>query len=172
MVALIHRKGNLTAKFIPGGAGPFPFAGIVPAFGNIAEPLHKFDIERAVYAQIFRMILERGVDPNLVGRFGYRLAHHLAACGIVWNEPIMSEAERVEFATILLDHGADLDVVDELLQSSPLGWAARWGKYDLARLYLERGADPTLAGESWATPLAWAEKKGYTDIADLIKRYL
>ena len=48
----------------------------------------------------------------------------------------------------------------------------RWGKYDLARLYLERGADPTLAGADWATPLAWAEKKGYGDIADLIKRYL
>ena len=137
------------------------------------NPHRKFrDFERAVYPQIFRMILERGVDPNLVGRFGYRLAHRLAACGIVWNEPIISEPERVEFATILLDHGAALDVVDELLQSSPLGWAVRWGKYALARLYLDRGADPTLAGEDWATPLAWAEKKGYTDIADLIKRYL
>ncbi len=137
------------------------------------NPHRKFrDFERALYPQIFRMILERGVDPNLVGRFGYRLAHRLAACGIVWNEPIMSEPERVEFATILLAHGAALDVVDELLQSSPLGWAVRWGKYDLARLYLDRGADPTLAGEDWATPLAWAEKKGYTDIADLIKRYL
>lgn len=137
------------------------------------NPHRKFrDFDRAVYPEIFRMILERGVDPNLAGRFGYRLAHRLAACGVVWNEPIMSEAERVAFATILLEHGADLNVVDELLQSSPLGWAARWGRYDLARLYLEQGADPILAGEEWATPLAWAEKKSNTDIADLIKRYL
>ena len=137
------------------------------------NPHRKFrDFDRAVYPEIFRMILERGVDPNLAGRFGYRLAHRLAACGVVWNEPIMSEAERVAFATILLEHGAVLNVVDELLQSSPLGWAARWGRYDLARLYLEQGADPILAGEEWATPLAWAEKKSNTDIADLIMRYL
>jgi len=137
------------------------------------NPHRKFrDFDRAVYPEIFRMILERGVDPNLAGRFGYRLAHRLAACGVVWNEPIMSEAERVAFATILLEHGADLNVVDELLQSSPLGWAARWGRYDLAQLYLEQGADPILAGEEWATPLAWAEKKSNTDIADLIMRYL
>ena len=137
------------------------------------NPHRKFrDFDRAVYPEIFRMILERGVDPNLAGRFGYRLAHRLAACGVVWNEPIMSEAERVAFATILLEHGADLNVVDELLQSSPLGWAARWGRYDLAQLYLEQGADPILAGEEWATPLAWAEKKSNTDIVDLIMRYL
>ena len=137
------------------------------------NPHRKFrDFDRAVYPEIFRMILERGVDPNLAGRFGYRLAHRLAACGVVWNEPIMSEAERVAFATVLLEHGADLNVVDELLQSSPLGWAARWGRYDLARLYLEQGAAPILAGEEWAAPLAWAEKKSNTDIADLIMRYL
>ena len=137
------------------------------------NPHRKFrDFDRAVYPEIFRMILERGVDLNLAGRFGYRLAHRLAACGVVWNEPIMSEAERVAFATVLLEHGADLNVVDELLQSSPLGWAARWGRYDLAQLYLEQGADPILAGEEWATPLAWAEKKSNTDIADLIMRYL
>ena len=137
------------------------------------HPHRKFrDFDRTVYPEIFRMILDHGVSPNLVGRFGYRLAHHMAACGVVWGEVIMTEAERVAFATILLDYGADLDVLDDLLQSSPLGWAVRWGKYDLARLYLERGADPTLAGADWATPLAWAEKKGYGDIADLIKRYL
>ena len=137
------------------------------------NPHRKFrDFDRAVYPEIFRMILERGVDPNLAGRFGYRLAHRLAACGVVWNAPLMREAERVAFATVLLEHGADLNVGDELLQASPLGWAARWGRYDLAQLYLEQGADPILAGEEWATPLAWAEKKSNTDIADLIMRYL
>ena len=130
------------------------------------------DVDRAVYPAIFRMILEHGASSNVVGRFGYRLAHRLAACGVVWGEPIMTEAERVEFAKILLDHGAELNVLDELLQSSPLGWAARWGKHDLARLYLERGADPSLAGAEWATPLAWAEKKGFDELADLVRRYL
>jgi ankyrin repeat protein len=118
------------------------------------------------------MILDHGASPNLVGRYGYRIAHSLAACGVVWGEPIMTEIERVTFAEILCDYNADLNVIDELLQSTPLGWAVRWGKIELAHLYLERGADPTLAGDEWATPLAWAEKKDHTDIADLIKRYL
>ena len=117
------------------------------------------------------MILAHGVSPNLVGRFGYRLAHHLAACGIVWGEPIMTEPERITFATILLDHGADLNVIDGLLQSTPLGWAVRWGKHELARLYLERGADPMLSGAEWATPLAWAQKKGDEATVDLISGY-
>ena len=150
-------------------------------FGLLEQPLRLWrtqphrrfrDFDCSVYPEIFRMILDHGVSPNLVGRFGYRLAHDMAACGVVWGEVIMTESERVAFATILLDYGADLNVMDELLQSTPLGWAVRWGKYDLTRLYLERGADPTLAGAEWATPLAWAEKKGYEDIADLIKRYL
>ncbi|MDE3258054.1 MAG: ankyrin repeat domain-containing protein [Gemmatimonadota bacterium] len=149
-------------------------------FGLLEQPLRlwrtnphrKFrDFDRTVYPEIFRMILAQGVSPNLVGRFGYRLAHHLAACGIVWGEPIMTEPERITFATILLDHGADLNVIDDLLQSTPLGWAVRWGKHELARLYLERGADPTLAGADWATPLAWAQKNGDETAADLISGY-
>ena len=103
------------------------------------HPHRKFrNFDRAVYFDIFHMILDHGINPSLVGRFGYRLAHHLAACGVVWGEPIMTEPERVRFAEILLDHGAD----------------------------------PTLAGAEWATPLAWAEKKGYDGIADLVKRHL
>ena len=133
------------------------------------HPHRKFpEFDCSVYLEIFRMILDQGASPNLADRFGYRLAHHLAACGVVWGEYIiMSEPQRVEFATILLDYGADLNVLDDLLQSSPLGWAARWGKRELTELYLERGA-----GADWATPLSWAEKKGHTNIAELIRRYL
>ena len=150
-------------------------------FGLLEQPLRlwrtnphrKFrDFDRTVYPEIFRMILAHGVSPNLVGRFGYRIAHHLAACGIVWGEPIMTEPERITFATILLDHGADLNVIDGLLQSTPLGWAVRWGKHELARLYLERGADPMLSGADWATPLAWAQKKGDEATVDLISGYV
>ena len=88
------------------------------------------DFDRTIYPEIYRMILDHGASPNLVGRYGYRLAHDLAACGVVWGEPIMTEPERVTFGRILLDYGVDLNVIDDLLQSSPLGWAVRWGKYE------------------------------------------
>jgi ankyrin repeat protein len=63
-------------------------------------------------------------------------------------------------------------VIDELLQSTPLRWAIRWERYELAQLYLDRGADPELAGADWATPLAWADKKSNPNLTNLIQRYL
>jgi hypothetical protein len=39
----------------------------------------------------------------------------------------------------------------------------------LVRLFLERGADPVEAGaELWATPLAWAKKKGHDSLIALL----
>ena len=143
-------------------------------FNLLEQPLRQWrlgphrkyqDFDRKVYFEIFETILSHGASPNIIGRFGYRLAHHLAACGVVWEEPIMTETDRIEFATILLKHKADLNVIDDLLQSTPLGWAVRWGKYELAHLYLENGAHPTLAGAPWATPLHWAEKKKQNNLA-------
>jgi len=53
------------------------------------------DIDRTVYPEIFRLILEHGASPNVVGRFGYRLAHHLAATGTVWGRHVvMLESDR------------------------------------------------------------------------------
>jgi hypothetical protein len=40
----------------------------------------------------------------------------------------------------------------------------------LVGLLLERGADPNRAAAPWATPLAWARKKGHAAIeADLLQ---
>jgi ankyrin repeat protein len=75
----------------------------------------------------------------------------------------------VELATILLDAGAHLDIRDKILLSTPLGWACRWGRLEMVKLFIERGADTIEAeAEPWATPRAWAEKKGRREILDLI----
>ena len=82
----------------------------------------------------------------------------------------MKPEERLAFARAALDAGARLDLRDHLLKSTPLGWACRWGREDLVRLLLERGADPAETdAEPWATPLAWAEKKGHTTISALLR---
>jgi hypothetical protein len=46
----------------------------------------------------------------------------------------LGAAERIGFATILLDVVARLDARDDLLRNSPLGWACRWGRVELVTL--------------------------------------
>ena len=77
--------------------------------------------------------------------------------------------ERLRFATMLLDAGARLDIHDHLLDSTPLGWACRWGRVELVQLLLDRGADPVEAdAPAWATPMAWAERMNHPAAADLL----
>jgi ankyrin repeat protein len=112
------------------------------------------EFDRGTYLTCFRLVLER-CDPNVrPERFGQTALHEVAAM----REHVTSE-EVMEFATALLDAGARLDIRDDLLKSTPLGWACRWGGAELVRLLLEHGADPVEAdAEPWAMPLAWAEK--------------
>ena len=73
-------------------------------------------------------------------------------------------------ARLLIDHGADINPIDEEYRSTLLGFAARWGQREMVTFLLERGADANKSGASWPPPLAWARKKGHADIeADLLK---
>jgi ankyrin repeat protein len=57
-----------------------------------------------------------------------------------------------------------------LLRSTPLGWAARWGRVGLVRLLLERGVDPLESdAEPWATPRAWAAKMGNQTVLAMLE---
>jgi ankyrin repeat protein len=65
----------------------------------------------------------------------------------------VTEEEAVAFATYLLDTGSRVDVRDDILNSTPLGWACRWGRAGVAKVMLERGAAPVEAdAEPWAQP--------------------
>jgi hypothetical protein len=105
------------------------------------------------HADIGELLLERGMNPNHMTWHRTTLLHDMAGEG------------NVEKATLLLKHGAMINPVDDEFRTTPLGFAARWGRRDLVRLLLDHGADPNVAGAEWATPLAWAEKKGHRDIA-------
>jgi ankyrin repeat protein len=71
-----------------------------------------------------------------------------------------------------VDAGARLDPRDDILQSTPLGWACRWGRAGVAKVILERGADAVeLDAEPWAQPLAWATKMGHPSIAGILREH-
>jgi ankyrin repeat protein len=103
--------------------------------------------------QCMELLLQHGIDAS-ISRFGQTALHFTAA-----RHSDLSGAERARFAGMLLDHGARLDLRDELLKSTPLGWACRWGRKELVELLIARGAPVSeLDAEPWATPRAWAEK--------------
>jgi ankyrin repeat protein len=124
-------------------------------------------LDRATYPVCFRLVLQR-CDPNMRHpRFGRVILHDVAA-----SREYVTPEEASAFVTILLDAGARLDVRDDLLRSTPLGWACRWGRAEVARLLLERGADPVEAdAEPWATPRAWATKMGHAGVLRVLREY-
>jgi ankyrin repeat protein len=123
---------------------------------------HEWD--RGDYVRCFKMILERCGPPNARLRWGATVLHEVAAS----HEHVRRE-ERVAFATMLLDAGARTNIRDDLLKSTPLGWACRWGRVELVKLMLERGVDAVEAdAEAWATPLAWARKRGNDELISLL----
>jgi ankyrin repeat protein len=121
------------------------------------------EAEQADSCATFRQILER-CDPNLRStESGQTMLHEVIA---------RDHGVGVALATILLDAGARTDVRDEFLKSTPLGWACRWGRAELVKLLLARGADPIEAGaEPWATPIAWAERRQHAGIASILRQH-
>lgn len=121
--------------------------------------------------EIMALLLQAGGDPNALGRFGLTLLHFVAARhgdGHA-HQPVMNSARRNRFATQLLDAGADPARRDELLGSSALGWACRYGRTELVQLFLERGINPREPeAPDWATPRQWAEKMGHAEVLELL----
>ena len=119
---------------------------------------------RARHLEAFRLVLERS-HPDILGPKRTTVLHEIAA-----SRGGLTGEDRIAYATLVLDRGPRLDVRDDMLQSTPLGWACRWGRAELVKLLLERGADPVEAdAEPWASPLAWAKRMARRDVVKILE---
>lgn len=109
------------------------------------------------HANVARFLLEHGMNANHRSWQEVTLLHDMAHEG------------SVEKARLLLDHGADVNAIDGEYQSTPLGFAARWNRREVALLLIERGADANRAGADWSRPVAWAQKKGHANMVELLR---
>ncbi len=101
-------------------------------------------------------IMEKGMSPDTMSWHHVTLLHDMAQKG------------NIPKAELLIQYGAQINPVEEEYQSTPLAMAVRWGHYNMAEYLLKQGADPNKAGAPWSTPLAWARKKGFTEIEALL----
>jgi ankyrin repeat protein len=171
--------GRLRPGIIPDWAAAMPLAEVLLIHGAGKPQILQMALERIDRARrdpwwfgqlsnargnlaCLRAVLDR-CDPNVRGPFGRTILHDVAAD---W----CSSEDRTGPATMLLDAGAKLDARDDLLKSTPLGWACRWGCVELVKLYLSRGADAIEAdAEPWARPRAWAEKMKHAEVLAVLR---
>lgn len=88
------------------------------------------DFDRESYLECFRLILN-ACDVNVVGEFRRTILHEIAAMGD-W----ITEDEVGAFGRAALEAGARMDRRDDMLNSTPLGWACRWGRIQLVKLLI------------------------------------
>ena len=109
------------------------------------------------------LLFQHGMNPSQPDWLRITPLHHFARKG------------DVEKAAFFIENGADLDARDEDICSTPLGWAAKFGKIEMVELLLKCGAKPNLPDDSpdllWATPLAWATRRGHSAIVELLKQH-
>ena len=140
-----------------------------PLRGRRGQAMHRYangqGDEHADKVEILRLMLAQGADPKATDAKNMTLLHRLAGETSHW-----ADAEKLPFAELFINYGADLETRDDELQSTPLGHACRYGLAQLAALLLEHGASvEPLAGAPWTAPLAWAEQQGHAEIAALLQ---
>jgi ankyrin repeat protein len=120
--------------------------------------------------KILRHLLDRGLDPNRTDWLGTTFLHACAENG-----------DRSS-AAILLNAGADINARDFEFQGTPLAAAIRhepWRDFDrdnhaerqrqMVEFLLKHEAATNLPDdESWATPLAWARRRGLKEIEAML----
>ncbi|NII28520.1 ankyrin repeat domain-containing protein [Pseudoflavitalea sp. X16] len=113
----------------------------------------------AASRELTNFLFQQGMDANYRSWLGITPLH------------VYARRNDIENVTLFLEHRADINAVEEEFYSTPLGLAAKYGKLPMVEFLLKQGADPNKAGAPWATPLAWATRRGHQDVITLLKQY-
>ena len=153
--AIHHNRIDIVRYLLQAGAD---INGHMPWACWLTPLMHAVRYSR-VNCELADLVIEKGYSVNSVNGLGMT-ALHMAI--------VQEGADAIDY---LLAHGADINIIDTEFCSTPLGWTARWGKLEMAKMLLNQGAERNLSGaDSWARPILWAEKGNHEDIVRLLKQ--
>jgi ankyrin repeat protein len=75
---------------------------------------------------------------------------------------------RIEDVKDLLNSGADVNSKDMFGGNTGLHWSARLGLTEMARLLIEKGANPNIRNDDNDTPLHWAAREGQKELVVIL----
>lgn len=108
--------------------------------------------------ELTEYLFKKGMNPNFKNWLGVTPLH------------VFARRNEVQNAAIFIEHGADVNAIDEEFHSTPLGYAAKYGRKEMVELLLSKGADIDLPGDiEWANPIAWAERRNHKEVAALLR---
>ncbi len=144
-------------------------AGLISGIIRFAYALSdRHDNRRDDCLGVLSQLLEHGANPNAVTSNGETGLHLLSSAAKTTAPPNCDILTIL--ATMLLDCGADPDIVAKEPQVTALGMAVIHNRTDLVKLLLERGADPNLPTESHdMQPLNLAEARGFGESTELLR---
>jgi ankyrin repeat protein len=159
--------------------------------GTEGVPMHV--AARAGHTHILSILVEHGADVDVRGKYLYTPLHHAAFDGKleagqclldrgadvnarIFNDatPLclvaLKDPDNVEFARMLLRHGARIEDPDNDLWT-PLHRAVRRNSIQIVRLLLEHGADVNARDKSGETPSQVGSQMGHHEIVELLSKY-
>ena len=115
------------------------------------------------YPDMTRLLLANGAKTDARDGSGWVTALHIAAV-----------SDHTETAALILDWGGDVNVLSSA-GDPPLYQAAHWGRADMVRLLLSRGADPDIQADTGVSPLHGAAsnvaRSGSAAVVSLLLSY-
>jgi ankyrin len=141
LVESLLRHGAMPNDFLTSGATPLDVAASAGA------------------SEVVRVLLDNGADPNISGRTGTSPLEDASLKGFE------------SIAGMLLDHGALVNRLNTGSGTTALYAAASFGKSQVVKLLLERGANPNLCGSNRKSPYQAAVENGYSAVAGEIRNH-
>ncbi len=107
---------------------------------------------------VTRVLLESGAEVDAASKDGATPLEEACIRGVA---PIVM---------LLLDHGANVNHVNSDSGATALYAAAAFGRDEILKLLLERGADPSLCGKNAKSALQAAVENGFSGVAGLLRQ--
>lgn len=137
--------------------------------GETSVPILYWAVSKK-YVDATKMLLENGANPNIT----FKETHTALSETIVeaqygkssTDQPIIDKTKAI--AELLIKHGANVNYSSKV-SGAPLHKAAKMGRVDLCKLFIESGADANALDELLGqTPLHNAAKNGYWECVQIL----